>query len=61
MKKSTHLSGFHVGFFLTIISLVIFYIGIPFLELVELKAYDLHFSAKGKAECRHRGGDRYYR
>ena len=48
MKTSSHLSGFRVGFFLTCISIVIFYIGIPFFELVELKAYDLHFRAKGK-------------
>ena len=50
MKKSPHLSGFRIGLFLTLISIVIFYIGIPFLELVELKAYDLHFSAKSKSE-----------
>ncbi|MBE9531711.1 MAG: CHASE2 domain-containing protein, partial [Proteobacteria bacterium] len=49
MKNSSHLSGFRVGFILTILSLVIFYIGIPFFELVELKAYDLHFSAEGKS------------
>ncbi len=48
MKKSPHLSGFRIGFLLTVISLIIFYLGIPFLELVELKAYDLHFKSGGK-------------
>ena len=49
MKKSSHLSGLHVGLILTLISLAVFYIAIPFFELVELKAYDLHFAARGES------------
>lgn len=43
MQKTLHLSGFRIGILLTVISLGIFYLGIPFFELMELKAYDLHF------------------
>lgn len=50
MKRLLHLSGFRIGFLLTVISLVIFFLGIPFLELVELKAYDLHFTTRGATE-----------
>lgn len=50
MQKSQHLSGFRIGVLLTVVSLVIFYLGIPFFELVELKAYDLHFKSMDKGE-----------
>ena len=36
-----------IGLLITLITLVIYWIGVPFLHLVELKAYDFHFLSRG--------------
>ncbi|HEX9114073.1 MAG TPA: CHASE2 domain-containing protein, partial [Nitrospirota bacterium] len=43
-------SGFKVGLGLTVLSLAIYAMGFPFLNTVELKAYDLHFLSRGKTQ-----------
>jgi adenylate cyclase len=40
-------SGFKIGLFFTFLSLVVYAMGIPFLNMIELKAYDLHFLSRG--------------
>src|SRR5512144_186991 len=43
-------SGFKIGLGLTVLSLAIYAMGFPFLNTVELKAYDLHFLSRGKTQ-----------
>ncbi len=46
MKKLKNLlapTGFKIGLLLTVLSLVIYKAGFPFLNMMELRAYDLHF------------------
>lgn len=41
-------TGYKIGFLITIISLVIYGMGIPFFHIMELKAFDLHFLSRGQ-------------
>ena len=43
-------TGFKIGLTITVISLLIYALGVPFLNTMELKAYDLHFRSRGKVE-----------
>ncbi|MBI5643742.1 MAG: adenylate/guanylate cyclase domain-containing protein [Deltaproteobacteria bacterium] len=43
-------TGFKVGIISTAISILIYFIGIPFFQVMDLKAYDFHFKARGKTE-----------
>jgi len=47
LKKMIAPSGFKVGLLLTGISLIIYFMGFPFLSVMEQKAYDLHFRSRG--------------
>jgi adenylate cyclase len=47
IKKIFKLSGFKIGISLTILSVVIYAVGAPFLHVMEQKAYDLHFRSRG--------------
>lgn len=40
-------SGWKIGILATLIAIIIYWIGIPFFHLMELKAYDLHFRSRG--------------
>ncbi|HBO83749.1 MAG: hypothetical protein A2073_07105 [Deltaproteobacteria bacterium GWC2_42_11] len=48
IKKLFFITGPKLGLIITIISLFIYLIGIPFFHLMELKAFDLHFVSRGK-------------
>ncbi len=48
LKRLLSPSGFKIGLGLTVLSLVIYAMGFPFLNAIELKAYDLHFLSRGK-------------
>ena len=41
-------TAFKIGLIITALSLLIYGLGIPFLNVIELKAYDLHFLSRGK-------------
>ncbi|MBI3814632.1 MAG: adenylate/guanylate cyclase domain-containing protein [Nitrospinae bacterium] len=43
-------TGYKIGFLITILSLIIYGIDIPFFHIMELKAYDLHFLSRGIIE-----------
>jgi len=47
LKKLITPSGFKIGLSLTLLSLIIYFIGVPFLSVMEQKAYDLHFKSRG--------------
>lgn len=49
-KNLFTLTGFKIGILATIVSLIIYIIGIPFLRMVELKAFDLHFLSRDKIQ-----------
>ncbi len=46
-KKLITPSGFKIGFLLTVLALFIYAMDIPFLNVIEQKAYDLHFRSRG--------------
>ena len=46
-------SGFKIGLLITIISLIIYGVGVPFLYIVELKAFDSHFISRGRINPGH--------
>ena len=43
-------TGYKIGILITILSVVIYGIGIPFFHMMELKAFDLHFLSRGRVE-----------
>ncbi len=47
LKNLVKPSGFKIGLILTILSLLIYAMGVPFLNVIEQKAYDLHFRSRG--------------
>jgi len=47
LKKLVAPSGFKIGLSITFLSLVIYFMGFPFLSMIEQKAYDLHFRSRG--------------
>ncbi|MBI5971385.1 MAG: adenylate/guanylate cyclase domain-containing protein [Deltaproteobacteria bacterium] len=47
-KKLIAPAGWKIGLLVTCLSLVIYGAGIPFFHLMELKAYDLHFTSRGR-------------
>jgi adenylate cyclase len=50
LKRLLAPSGFKIGLGLTVLSLVIYAMGFPFLNTMELKAFDLHFLSRGKMQ-----------
>lgn len=49
-KKIFTPTAFKVGLIATLLSLIIYGVGIPFLNVMELKAFDFHFLYRGKVE-----------
>ncbi|MEK6742181.1 MAG: adenylate/guanylate cyclase domain-containing protein [Nitrospirota bacterium] len=47
LKQLAAPTGFKIGLIITVLSLLIYGLGIPFLNVMELKAYDLHFLSRG--------------
>jgi adenylate cyclase len=47
LRKLATPTGFKIGLLLTLLSLVIYSLGLPFLNMMELKAYDFHFRTRG--------------
>lgn len=47
LKKLITLSGFKIGLLFTVLALVVYAMDIPFLKVMEQKAYDLHFRSRG--------------
>jgi len=50
LKKIFKPTGFKVGFLIIILSLIIYGVGIPFFQIMELKAFDFHFLSRGVIE-----------
>src|SRR5512147_2443623 len=50
LKQVLKPSSFKIGLVLTVLSLVIYAMGFPFLNTMELKAFDLHFLSRGKTQ-----------
>lgn len=51
MKRLRNLlepTGFRIGLLVTFFSLTLYGIGIPFFNIIELKAYDYHLIIRGK-------------
>lgn len=44
------LTAFKIGILATILSLIVYAVGVPFLSAMELKAYDFHFLYRGKVD-----------
>ena len=47
MKRIFHLNTFVITLGLTVLVLFLFLIGVPILDLIELKTYDLRFRSRG--------------
>jgi len=47
LKKGFKIDGFKIGFFISVLVSVAYLIDVPFLDLMELKALDLRFVARG--------------
>ena len=50
LEKIFKPTGFKVGFLIIILSLIIYGVGIPFFQIMELKAFDFHFLSRGVIE-----------
>ncbi len=50
MKDTFKPTGFKIGLLITILSLIIYGVGIPFFQIMELKAFDFHFLSRGVIE-----------
>ncbi|MBI5892491.1 MAG: adenylate/guanylate cyclase domain-containing protein [Deltaproteobacteria bacterium] len=48
LKQLLKPTGYKIGILITILSLIIYGIGIPFFHMIELKAFDFHFLSRGK-------------
>ena len=50
LKRFFTPTAFKIGLIATLLSLIIYGMGIPFLNVMELKAFDFHFLYRGKVD-----------
>ncbi|MFQ5466057.1 MAG: CHASE2 domain-containing protein, partial [Thermodesulfobacteriota bacterium] len=51
MNRLKHIlrpTGFKLGLVMTVLALLVYAAGVPFLHMIELKAFDLHLLSRGK-------------